>query len=317
VFADLGYTRQRGSTSSDGFSPRVIVAFQPQQDVLLTAQVSRGFRLGGINDPLNVPLCAPPDLITYGGQPTFKDEKVLNYELGAKTQLAGGRVTFNAAIFYSDIDDLQVIADAGSCSSRIVLNAQAQSVGGEVELQARPNSNWDLGLSATYQQAEITETRTDATGTPIAGIRDGNRLPTSPEFQASASVTYNWPFTPSMDGFVNFTAQYVGSSYTQLADQEAPFGVVDSNPATPAPGFFAFGNPTISGFTFNPELPSYDIGNLRFGVRTTAWEAAAFVNNVWDERARLSLDRERGSRGRVGFLTNTPRTYGAMLRMNF
>ena len=317
VFADLGYTRQPGSTSSDGFSPRLILAFEPQKDVLLTAQVSRGFRLGGINDPLNVPLCAPPDLVTYGGQPTFKDEKVLNYELGAKTQLADGRVTLNAAVFYSDIDNLQVIADAGSCSSRIVLNAQAQSVGGEVELQARPNSNWDLGLSATYQQAEITETRVDASGTPIAGIRDGNRLPTSPEFQASASATYNWPFTPSMDGFANFTAQYVGSSYTQLADQEPPFGVVDSNPATPAPGFFAFGNPTISGFTFNPQLPSYDIGNLRFGVRTAAWEAAAFVNNVWDERARLSLDRERGSRARVGYLTNAPRTYGVMLRMNF
>lgn len=317
VFADVGYTRQPGSTSSDGFSPRVILAFEPDPDVLLTAQVSRGFRLGGINDPLNVPLCAAPDLVTYGGQPTFKDEKVLNYELGAKTQLADGRITLNTAVFYSEVDDLQVIADAGSCSSRIVLNAQAQSIGGEVELQARPSVNWDLALSATYVQAEITETRLDATGTPIAGIRDGNRLPTSPEFQASASATYNWPFTTSLDGFVNVTAQHVGSSYTQLADQEPPFGRVDSDPTTPAPGFFAFGAPTINGFTFDTELPSYDIGNVRFGVRTTGWEAAAYVNNAWDERARLSLDRERGSRARVGYLTNTPRTYGVMLRMNF
>ena len=317
VFADVGYTRQHGSTSSDGFSPRVIVAFEPNDDVLLTAQVARGFRLGGINDPLNVPLCAAPDRATYGGQPTFDDETVLNYELGAKMQLAEGRVTLNTALFYADIDDLQVIADAGSCSSRIVLNAQAKSVGGEVELQARPTANWDLGVSATYQQAEITETRADATGTPIAGIRKGNRLPTSPEFQASASATYSWPFSASLEGFANFTAQYVGSSYTQLADQESPFGQVDSNPATPAPGFFAFGNPTISGFTFDPELPAYDIGNLRFGVRSGGWEAAAYVNNLWDERARLSLDRERGSRARVGYLTNTPRTYGVMLRTSF
>ncbi len=56
----------------------------------------------------------------------------------------------------SDIDDLQVIADAGSCSSRIVLNAQAESLGAELELFARPNANWDLGLSATWVQAEIT-----------------------------------------------------------------------------------------------------------------------------------------------------------------
>ena len=77
---------------------------------------------------------------------------MLNYELGAKTRLADGRVTFNAAVFYSDIDDLQVIADAGSCSSRIVLNAQAESIGAEMELFARPSANWDLGLSATWVQ---------------------------------------------------------------------------------------------------------------------------------------------------------------------
>ena len=303
-----------GSTSSDGFSPRVILAFEPNDDVLLTAQVARGFRLGGINDPLNEPLCTAGDLATFGGQPDFEDEKVLNYEIGAKTLWADGRVTFNAAAFYSDIDGLQVIADANSCSSRIVLNAQAESIGAEVELFARPNTNWDFGISATYVQAEITETRLDSSGAVIAGIRDGNRLPTSPELQAAASVTYNWPFSTSMDGFVNFTAQHVGSSYTLLADQEPPFGCVG---CAGAPAFLDFGDPTISSFTFETELPSYEIGNLRFGVRTEAWEAAAFVNNLWDERAFLSLDRERGSRARVGYLTNMPRTYGVMLRMNF
>ena len=54
MFADQGYTDQPGSTSSDGFSPRVILTFSPNKDVQFTAQVARGFRLGGINDPLNV-----------------------------------------------------------------------------------------------------------------------------------------------------------------------------------------------------------------------------------------------------------------------
>jgi iron complex outermembrane recepter protein len=311
VFADVGYTRQPGSTSSDGFSPRVILAYEPNDDVLLTAQVARGFRLGGINDPLNVGLCTAQDLATFNGNPDFKDEKVLNYELGAKTQLADGRVTFNAAVFFSDIDDLQVIADAGSCSSRIVLNAQAESIGAEIELLARPTPEWDLGLSATWVNAEITETQTNAAGVPIAGIRDGNRLPTSPEFQASASVTYNWQFSAALDAFANFTFQHVGSSFTQLADQEPGAGTV--SPAA----FFNFGDPTINSFSFEPELPSYDIGNVRLGVKKDAWEAALYVNNVWDERAFLSLDRERGFRARVGYLTNMPRTYGVSLRMNF
>ena len=42
-----------GSTSSDGVSPRVILAYSPSKEVQFTAQVARGFRLGGINDPLN------------------------------------------------------------------------------------------------------------------------------------------------------------------------------------------------------------------------------------------------------------------------
>lgn len=311
VFADFGYTRQPGSTSSDGFSPRVIVEYAATDSVSVNAQVSRGFRLGGINDPLNVTLCAPADLTTYGGKPDFKDEKVTNYEVGAKTRTADGRVTFNAAVFYSDISDLQVIADAGSCSSRIVLNAEAESIGAEAELTMQPTDNWDFGVSATYVKAEITESQFSGTS-PIAGIRKGNRLPTSPEFQAAASATFVQPIE-TYEGFINLTLQYVGSSYTQLADQEAPFGCV----GCPGVGFFNFGAPTISEFRFDPELPSYQLGNLRFGVRNDRFEGSLFINNLWDERAFLSIDRERGTRARVGYLTNTPRTYGVTGRVKF
>jgi iron complex outermembrane receptor protein len=53
------------------------------------------------------------------------------------------------------------------------------------------------------------------------------------------------------------------------------------------------------------------------GLRADQWEGSLFVNNVWDERAFLSLDRERGSRARVGYLTNRPRTYGVTVRRSF
>ena len=52
-------------------------------------------------------------------------------------------------------------------------------------------------------------------------------------------------------------------------------------------------------------------------MRSERWEAALFINNLWDERAFLSLDRERGTRARVGYLTNMPRTFGVSFRMNF
>ncbi len=57
-----------GSTTADGFAPRFIANYLLTDTTSLNAQVSKGFRLGGINDPLNEPLCTPEDLATFGGQ---------------------------------------------------------------------------------------------------------------------------------------------------------------------------------------------------------------------------------------------------------
>ena len=87
----------------------------------------------------------------------------------------------------------------------------------------------------------------------------------------AANATYSWPMTATLDGFLTGSYQHVGSRYTQMADQAAGFDTFH---------FRTFGNPTITEFTFDPLLPAYDIGNLRFGVRGDDWEAALFVNNV-------------------------------------
>jgi iron complex outermembrane receptor protein len=305
-----------GAVDSNGFTPRAILTFDANDDVSFSAQVSRGFRLGGINDPLNAPICSAGDRALYGSvfTSTWEDEKAWNYEVGAKTRLADGRVIFNASVYYSDIENLQANVDAGSCSSRIVVNVpKAHSLGVEAELFARPSENWDFGVSATWVEARIDSNVTGAGTTPIAGIRDGNRMPTAPEFQAAASVTYSWPWSSALNGYATFTAQHVGSSFTQLADQEPPFGQLGNG----GPGFITYGDPTITSFAFPTELPSYDIGNLRVGVKGDQWELAGYVNNLWDERAFLSLDRERGSRARVGYLTNRPRTFGVSFRRDF
>jgi iron complex outermembrane receptor protein len=304
---------QPGSTSSDGFSPRAILAYDFSETVQPNLQASRGFRLGGINDPLNLTLCQGNDVATFGGRTTWDDEKVKNLELGAKTQSEDRRFTLNAAIFYSDIQDLQANTNAGSCSSRIVFNVpKARSVGAEVELFARPSDNWDFAVSATYADTELRSTVFADIGgvqTPIDGLEEGNRLPTAPEFQAAASATYSWPWSDALGAYVNFTVQHVGSSFTQLADQAPGFGTV-----TP---LIDFGGITTDTFSFDPELGEYDIGNLRFGLQADEWEVAAFLNNVWDEKARLSVDTERGRLARVAYLTNQPRTFGVMFRRSF
>jgi iron complex outermembrane recepter protein len=323
IFADTDGTPDEltngpGSTSDDGFLPRVLLSYDVSDNVQLNAQASEGFRLGGINDPLNVPLCSPEDLVTFGGRPTFDSETLWNYELGAKMGFADGRAQFNVAVFHADISDLQVPALAGTCSSRIAINVpESHSTGVEVELFAQPTDRFDFGISASYTESEIDTSVTALVGgvpTIIAGIEEGARLPSTPEFQLSANATYSWPFTESLEGFITASYQHVGSRYTQMADQVAGFGTFDIRLGGFASGY---GDPTITTFTFDPLLPAYDIGNLRFGVRAGDWEAALFVNNVGDETARLALDQERGRVARVGYLVNQPRTIGLMFRKDF
>ena len=167
----------------------------------VNAQVSKGFRLGGINDPLNTPLCTPRDLETFGDRPTWDNETLWNYEVGTKSTILGGRGTVNVSGFYMDIRNLQATVTAGSCSSRVIFNVpDARSAGLEVEVAAQPTPLFDVALSASVADARLQSTLEsyDDAGhvTVIAGIEDGKRLPTTPRF-------------------------HVGSRFTQIGDQIA------------------------------------------------------------------------------------------------
>jgi iron complex outermembrane receptor protein len=305
------FSQRPGTSSADGFAPRFILSYAVSDNTQLNAQASKGFRLGGINDPLNEPLCTPEDLETFGGRESFTDEEVWNYEVGSKSTIMGGRGTFNIAAFYMDITDLQATVTAGTCSSRLVFNVpDARSAGIELEWAAQTSDRFDFAISASYIDSEL---QSEAAG-DISGISPGNRMPTVPEFQGAAAATYNWQMGNVWEGYVTGTYQHVGERFTQVGDLRDGFGTVN---------MVAFEPNTIGGpltqdtFTFNPELPAYDLLNLRFGIRSGRWDVAFFVNNVTDEIAFLALDQEAGSSARVGYLTNQPRTFGVTTRVNF
>lgn len=322
---------QPGSTKANGVAPRAILSYRASESLTLNAQASQGFRLGGINDPLNYPACVPGsgDSATFSGHPSWQDEKAWNYEVGAKSRLLGGKGSLSVSAFYMDIQDLQLTVTAGSCSSRLILNApKSSSTGFEVELNASPNNHVDIALAASYADGKLKSTLTDGSGNVLSGIVSGNRLPGVPKAQGSASLTYGWPLTNGARAFLTGSYQYIGSRYTLIDDEgtgvclagaaSCPAGTVDMSKFEVDQGGKTIGGPlTQTVFTFNPLLPAYSLANIRAGLTRSTWEVAFFVNNLTDENARLALDRERGTRARVGYLTNQPRTYGLSLRFNY
>ena len=311
LFAN-GDTLVFDETSASGFTPRIMAAFDLNDDVTLNAQVSQGFRLGGVNDPLNANLCTPEDREIFGSFQSYDDETLWNYEVGMKA-VFNDRITFNTAIFYADISDLQVTLDAGSCSSRISFNVpEAHSAGIEFELDWQATDNFNFSVAGTLLESEFDSTVIDSTGAVLGGVEDGNRLPSVPEFQIAVSATYNLPgaLIDGSDSWLSATFQYIGDRYTQPSDQVP--GAGDFVSGLPYGG--ASGNDVTS---LNLNLPSYSILNLNYGIAKNSWETVLYVNNLTDENADISFDRERGGRARLGFRTNTPRTIGLIYRLRY
>jgi outer membrane receptor protein involved in Fe transport len=297
------------STKSSGFTPRFLLSYDLSDAVTVNAQASKGFRLGGVNDPLNLPLCSPSDAALFGGFQDYDDESLWNYELGVKSQ--GRGFTFNAAGFYNDIKNLQVTLDAGSCSSRVVFNVpKAHSMGVEFELGLSPADGLDLNLSGSLIEAEFDSTLPGVLAA-TTGIREGNRLPSVPKFQLSASGSYEWPIGDAANMYVAASVQHVGTRFTQPADQE-------NNPRTFVHGLPFGGAPAGSSTTVDLQLPDYQLVNLSAGVDfDNGLSLIAYVNNLFDENALLSFDRERGGRARLGYTVGQPRTFGITARKTF
>ena len=304
---------QTAKTKSNGVTPRFLASYKLSDNATVNVQAAKGFRLGGVNDPLNIPLCSGGatgiDALTFGNRPRYKDETLWNYEVGLKTRSNG--ITVNGAVFYTDIKNLQVTADAGSCSSRVVFNVpKAHTAGVEFEVSGKVSQSLTLGLSGSYIDAQFDSDVRTAVGAVITGIRDGNRLPSTPRFQVSANANYDIKLGDN-NGFLSASVQHVGSRFTQPGDQ-------DNTPRSFVSNLAFGGAPGTNATTVNLKLPDYELVNLSAGIDfQRGLSFSVYVNNVFDENPLLAFDRERGGRARLGFNIGQPRTFGVTARQKF
>ena len=321
LFAN-GDRRIGDKTKSNGFSPRGIVSWQPNRSLSVNVQAAKGFRLGGINDPLNIPLCSTADQAIYGpfAAATYDDETLWNYEAGVKYSRGG--ITFNAAAFHNQIKNLQVTVDAGSCSSRLVFNVpKAHSTGLEAEVSARPMPGLDLSFAGSWIDSKFDSTINNAVLASRTGIRDGNRLPTVPRYQFAASSTYGSRFSSDADWSMTASVQRVGNRWSQPGDQEPGAGIFTV--ASGAGSLFfntvtGIGGTTNTNYASRLKLPAYTLVNLSASLKwDSGFEAVAYVKNLFDTNPKLSFDRERGGRARLGYNIGQPRIIGLTLRKSF
>lgn len=145
-------------TNSDSWSEFTLRAganYQLTDDSMVYASFAQGFKAGGFDmrgDASKLPS-------TVDG---YDPETVDTWEVGVKSELLNKRLRLNAALFYSDYEDVQVTvqqsADGGSNFVSAVLNAGAATIqGGELEAVAQLSKDLTAEFTLGYIDAEFDE----------------------------------------------------------------------------------------------------------------------------------------------------------------
>ena len=156
----------------DSVNPRIYATYKVAEDVNVYATAAKGFRSGGFN--------AAPTI------PTFGPEDVWTYELGVKALSARRLVSAEAAIFYSEYDDYQIVGQIPSdpAVGSVTTNAgTAEIMGIEWGLSWSPSDRWLLGLNGHYVSSEFVEINVTSSTFAV-----GDQLDFFPEYAYTFSV---------------------------------------------------------------------------------------------------------------------------------
>ena len=286
-FASRGPVDGDGGGSLDSFTPanesdtigKFTLNYTPNDDVLLYATFSQGFRRGGFNRGGEVFNIVTGELAFPA---FFESDTIDNYEIGWKTTLADGRLQFNGAAYFIDWTDVQIdIFDADLFGILLfTANAgEAEVTGVEGDLTWYPTEQFSLSGAFSFNDTELTSRFPTASNLFPAGTD----LPLSPSFQGNISGRYDFQLG-GMDAYAQLAVRHTGSTFTTLVVSNAE------------------------------NLDSYTIADASFGLSMDRWNVRVFVNNLTDERSELFKTIQDEIRRTV---TSRPRTLSVKLSLDF
>jgi outer membrane receptor protein involved in Fe transport len=285
------------------------LGYKANEDLLLYAGYSHGFKSGGFNlDPQSATLqnsaaiLAGQTTTRVYADPSFKSEKVNQIEVGVKATLFGG-IKANLALFDMKMSDFQVLEFTGVQFLTFNVNS-ARSTGAELELFGKLSDHIAANVSATYANARYPGNCADgvaAAALPSTLRLCGQDLTNAPKFAGVFGMTYDGPLNDSgWSLLVNGNVNYSDSRTTRTIDTDT------NNLPVPL-----------------ARQENYFKMNARIGL-TTPDERYTFElwgTNLTNEitrgiTANTPLRGGAGTRSLIGFVEE-PRMYGLTVRAKF
>jgi iron complex outermembrane receptor protein len=272
----------------DDLSPRLVLEYRVNENRLLYASVSNGYKAGGFDSfSAELPAGVPPFTeVPPGTNPaSYDSEEILSYEVGYKARFWDDRLRTAIAAYAFDYENLQLLTQTDT-GNFVVRNAgQVDSMGIEFEVQAQFSSHLSGYLGLAWSDTEASDISLGTCQLPSGADCDGNRLPNNPEWNGFANLTFSYPFEEVGEFFFTGELNYNDEMYSNLAN-------------------------TLS-------VESQEIINLRAGIESDRWQLLLYVENLTDEDFFNELADGFLFPGNIGYAPSRPQTFGAEITFNF
>jgi outer membrane receptor protein involved in Fe transport len=256
------------SAKGHALTPKAVIAYDVSASTTVYASAAEGFRDGGVNRPVPIPLCSA-DLAGLGltQAPTdYKSDKLWSYELGVKSRALQNSIVMTGALYDIRWSNIQTDIILPTCTFDIKDNiGSAESKGVEAQIDARVGDHVALTLGGNYTSAKIVEPVT------LLGVEKGDHVPGVPDYSINTSAEYTQPFDFGARGSVRVNAQWIGRSQGTIIHNDPDFNR-PSYFVMGASGGVRWGNCDVSLFIANllnddKAIQRPNVAGVEYGIR--------------------------------------------------
>jgi outer membrane receptor protein involved in Fe transport len=223
---------------------RVNLRYHANDDTMLYATFSEGYRPGGINRNPN--------------QGEYLSEFLTNYELGWKTQFMNRRLQLNGAVFYDEWEDFQITFAGENSITQIGNGPSADIKGIEAQLTWIASDRLRISGSGAYYDGELSSVFADYNDDGTIGeVRapKGTPLPNTPDFKGNVIARYEFP-VGDFNAYVQGVLTYIGERRSDLEPED---------------------------YVIRGDYPSLTFLDLAGGFRKDDWGVDLFIKNATNE----------------------------------
>lgn len=272
----------RDELHENNLSWRGNISWKPSNDVLLYANVTKGYKTGGFSNVAGV--------FDFQYKP-IPQESVVAVEAGAKFSMIDNHIQIDLAGFHMNYRNKQILGYINNvlfgALPQLVSVPKSRIYGAEANVTITPTRGLRLALAGTYVHSRVLEDP-DTPLSPLNQVTSfvGESLPSTPTWQLNADADYKTRLTDKLDAFVGGGVIYRSSSQA------------------------AFGN--VEQFI----LPAYTLLNLQTGIAAAdgAWRFSIWGRNITNKFYVTNVQRRQDTVTRA---VGMPATYGITMSYRY